>query len=114
MRRHLVVATAAATALLAATMLNPPAPASATSRSGGFAPLNRPGPALRVPKAELAGVVPPTVFIPEPAVDSALVRLVRRAEPPGGTLSCYVERFPARRNTFFDGRSGPMRGSARR
>jgi 16S rRNA (adenine1518-N6/adenine1519-N6)-dimethyltransferase len=33
-------------------------------------------------KAELAGVVPPTVFMPKPAVDSALVRLVRRARPP--------------------------------
>jgi 16S rRNA (adenine1518-N6/adenine1519-N6)-dimethyltransferase len=32
--------------------------------------------------AELAGVVPPTVFMPKPAVDSALVRLVRRAHPP--------------------------------
>jgi 16S rRNA (adenine1518-N6/adenine1519-N6)-dimethyltransferase len=32
--------------------------------------------------AELAGVVPPTVFLPKPAVDSALVRLVRRAHPP--------------------------------
>jgi 16S rRNA (adenine1518-N6/adenine1519-N6)-dimethyltransferase len=32
--------------------------------------------------AELAGMVPPTVFIPKPAVDSALVRLVRRAHPP--------------------------------
>jgi 16S rRNA (adenine1518-N6/adenine1519-N6)-dimethyltransferase len=33
-------------------------------------------------RAELAGVVPPTVFMPKPAVDSALVRLVRRREPP--------------------------------
>ncbi len=33
-------------------------------------------------RAELAGVVPPTVFMPKPAVDSALVRLVRRDEPP--------------------------------
>jgi len=32
--------------------------------------------------AELAGMVPPTVFLPKPAVDSALVRLVRRASPP--------------------------------
>jgi 16S rRNA (adenine1518-N6/adenine1519-N6)-dimethyltransferase len=32
--------------------------------------------------AELAGMVPPTVFLPKPAVDSALVRLVRRAHPP--------------------------------
>ena len=32
--------------------------------------------------AELAGLVPPTVFVPKPAVDSALVRLVRRTEPP--------------------------------
>jgi 16S rRNA (adenine1518-N6/adenine1519-N6)-dimethyltransferase len=32
--------------------------------------------------AELAGMVPPTVFIPKPAVDSALVRLVRRTHPP--------------------------------
>ena len=33
-------------------------------------------------RAELAGLVPPTVFMPKPAVDSALVRLVRRNEPP--------------------------------
>ena len=33
-------------------------------------------------KAELAGLVPPTVFMPKPAVDSALVRFVRRREPP--------------------------------
>jgi 16S rRNA (adenine1518-N6/adenine1519-N6)-dimethyltransferase len=33
-------------------------------------------------RAELAGMVPPTVFLPKPAVDSALVRLVRRTEPP--------------------------------
>src|SRR6201999_3882182 len=33
-------------------------------------------------RAELAGLVPPTVFMPKPAVDSALVRLVRRTEPP--------------------------------
>jgi 16S rRNA (adenine1518-N6/adenine1519-N6)-dimethyltransferase len=32
--------------------------------------------------AELAGFVPPTVFVPKPAVESALVRLVRRAQPP--------------------------------
>lgn len=32
--------------------------------------------------AELAGLVPPTVFMPKPAVDSALVRLVRRKQPP--------------------------------
>jgi 16S rRNA (adenine1518-N6/adenine1519-N6)-dimethyltransferase len=33
-------------------------------------------------RAELAGLVPPTVFMPKPAVDSALVRLVRREQPP--------------------------------
>ncbi|MDQ1535148.1 MAG: rRNA (adenine1518-N6/adenine1519-N6)-dimethyltransferase [Actinomycetota bacterium] len=33
-------------------------------------------------RAELAGVVPPTVFMPKPAVDSALVRIVRREQPP--------------------------------
>ena len=27
-------------------------------------------------------MVPPTVFLPKPAVDSALVRLVRRSRPP--------------------------------
>jgi 16S rRNA (adenine1518-N6/adenine1519-N6)-dimethyltransferase len=32
--------------------------------------------------AELAGTVPPSVFVPKPKVDSALVRLVRRAVPP--------------------------------
>jgi len=33
-------------------------------------------------RAELAGLVPPTVFMPKPAVDSALVRIVRREQPP--------------------------------
>ena len=33
-------------------------------------------------KAAIAGFVPPTVFMPKPTVDSALVRLVRRAQPP--------------------------------
>jgi 16S rRNA (adenine1518-N6/adenine1519-N6)-dimethyltransferase len=31
--------------------------------------------------ASIAGVVPPTVFLPRPNVDSALVSIVRRAEP---------------------------------
>jgi 16S rRNA (adenine1518-N6/adenine1519-N6)-dimethyltransferase len=33
-------------------------------------------------EAKVAGIVPPTVFLPRPAVDSALVRIVRRAVPP--------------------------------
>ena len=33
-------------------------------------------------EAELAGSVPPTVFVPRPKVESALVRLRRRAAPP--------------------------------
>jgi 16S rRNA (adenine1518-N6/adenine1519-N6)-dimethyltransferase len=33
-------------------------------------------------EAELVGAVPPTVFVPRPKVDSALVALRRRAEPP--------------------------------
>jgi len=32
--------------------------------------------------AELAGTVPPTVFVPKPSVESVLVRIVRRAAPP--------------------------------
>jgi 16S rRNA (adenine1518-N6/adenine1519-N6)-dimethyltransferase len=32
--------------------------------------------------AEVAGVVPPTVFVPPPKVESVLVRMTRRAEPP--------------------------------
>jgi 16S rRNA (adenine1518-N6/adenine1519-N6)-dimethyltransferase len=32
--------------------------------------------------ARVVGLVPPTVFVPRPKVDSALVRLDRRAEPP--------------------------------
>jgi 16S rRNA (adenine1518-N6/adenine1519-N6)-dimethyltransferase len=32
--------------------------------------------------AEVVGRVPPTVFVPQPRVDSALVRIVRRPEPP--------------------------------
>ncbi|MBI2704830.1 MAG: 16S rRNA (adenine(1518)-N(6)/adenine(1519)-N(6))-dimethyltransferase RsmA [Actinobacteria bacterium] len=31
--------------------------------------------------AEVVGSVPPTVFVPQPRVDSVLVRIVRRAEP---------------------------------
>jgi 16S rRNA (adenine1518-N6/adenine1519-N6)-dimethyltransferase len=33
-------------------------------------------------EADVVGVVPPTVFVPRPKVDSALVRLVRRSRPP--------------------------------
>ncbi|HEY7105176.1 MAG TPA: 16S rRNA (adenine(1518)-N(6)/adenine(1519)-N(6))-dimethyltransferase RsmA [Acidimicrobiia bacterium] len=33
-------------------------------------------------EAEVAGAVPPTVFVPRPKVDSVLVALRRRAEPP--------------------------------
>jgi 16S rRNA (adenine1518-N6/adenine1519-N6)-dimethyltransferase len=33
-------------------------------------------------EAKVVGLVPPTVFVPRPKVDSALVRLRRRAEPP--------------------------------
>lgn len=33
-------------------------------------------------EARVVGSVPPTVFVPRPKVDSALVRLRRRAEPP--------------------------------
>jgi 16S rRNA (adenine1518-N6/adenine1519-N6)-dimethyltransferase len=32
--------------------------------------------------AKVVGAVPPSVFVPRPGVDSALVRLVRRAAPP--------------------------------
>jgi len=32
--------------------------------------------------AEVVGLVPPTVFVPRPRVESALVRIVRHAEPP--------------------------------
>jgi 16S rRNA (adenine1518-N6/adenine1519-N6)-dimethyltransferase len=32
--------------------------------------------------ARVVGIVPPSVFIPAPRVDSALVRLVRHATPP--------------------------------
>ena len=33
-------------------------------------------------EAQVVGSVPPTVFVPKPKVDSALVRLRRRSEPP--------------------------------
>ncbi len=33
-------------------------------------------------RAEVVGLVPPTVFVPRPRVDSALVRLVRHPTPP--------------------------------
>ncbi len=33
-------------------------------------------------EAQVVGLVPPTVFVPRPKVDSALVRLRRRPEPP--------------------------------
>ena len=35
-------------------------------------------------EARVVGLVPPTVFVPRPKVESALVRLRRRAAPPGG------------------------------
>lgn len=49
-----------------------------------------PDPAIGIPSvlvayhgvAEVVGKVPPTVFHPKPRVDSALVRIVRHAEPP--------------------------------
>jgi 16S rRNA (adenine1518-N6/adenine1519-N6)-dimethyltransferase len=36
-------------------------------------------------EAEVVGRVPPTVFVPQPRVESALVRLRRRPEPPVGS-----------------------------
>jgi 16S rRNA (adenine1518-N6/adenine1519-N6)-dimethyltransferase len=33
-------------------------------------------------EAQVVGLVPPTVFVPKPTIDSALVRLRRRHEPP--------------------------------
>ena len=33
-------------------------------------------------RARVAGIVPPSVFVPAPKVDSALVRIVRHTEPP--------------------------------
>lgn len=33
-------------------------------------------------EAEVAGAVPPTVFVPQPTVESVLVRMTRRAQPP--------------------------------
>lgn len=43
--------------------------------------------------AKVAGIVPPTVFVPRPAVESALVRIVRRAEPAVPAATATYERL---------------------
>jgi 16S rRNA (adenine1518-N6/adenine1519-N6)-dimethyltransferase len=61
--------------------------------------------------AELVGTVPPTVFLPRPKVESALVRIVRRAEPavdvPPDALFALVRRaFGQRRKMLRRSLSG--------
>jgi 16S rRNA (adenine1518-N6/adenine1519-N6)-dimethyltransferase len=42
--------------------------------------------------AEVVGRVPPTVFVPQPRVESALVRITRHAEPPAAAVAAGVGR----------------------
>ena len=56
--------------------------------------------------AAITGVVPPTVFMPRPKVDSAIVRFERRPEPPvdvpsaGGLFALARAGFAQRRKTL--------------
>lgn len=61
--------------------------------------------------ASLAGFVPPTVFVPRPAVESALVRIVRRPEPAVPPDVASYERLSAVVNAGFGQRRKMLRRS---
>jgi 16S rRNA (adenine1518-N6/adenine1519-N6)-dimethyltransferase len=61
--------------------------------------------------ASVAGTVPPTVFVPRPAVDSALVRIVRRPEPAVPASVASYERLAAVVNAGFGQRRKMLRRS---
>ncbi len=62
-------------------------------------------------RAEVVGLVPPTVFIPAPKVDSALVRIVRHAQPPVSVPS--PDRLFALVRAGFAQRRKMLRGALR-
>lgn len=51
-------------------------------------------------RAAVVGTVPPTVFVPQPAVESALVRITRRAEPAVPSAAPYDRLFALVRAGF--------------
>ena len=61
--------------------------------------------------ARVVGFVPPTVFVPAPRVESALVRLVRHAEPPVAVPS--PDRLFALVRAGFGQRRKMLRGALR-
>lgn len=61
--------------------------------------------------AEVVGLVPPTVFIPAPKVDSALVRIVRHSRPPVSVPS--PDRLFALVRAGFAQRRKMLRGALR-
>lgn len=67
--------------------------------------------------AEVVGIVPPTVFIPKPRVDSALVRIVRRTTPrveevSRAALFSVIETGFAQRRKMLRGALRPLFGDA--
>ena len=62
-------------------------------------------------RAEVVGLVPPTVFIPAPKVDSALVRIVRHPQPPVSVPS--PDRLFALVRAGFAQRRKMLRGALR-
>jgi len=62
-------------------------------------------------RARVVGVVPPSVFVPAPRVDSALVELVRHAEPPVAVPS--PDRLFALVRAGFGQRRKMLRGALR-
>jgi len=61
--------------------------------------------------ARVVGIVPPSVFVPAPRVDSALVELVRHAEPPVAVPS--PDRLFALVRAGFGQRRKMLRGALR-
>ena len=62
-------------------------------------------------RARVVGIVPPSVFVPAPRVDSALVELVRHAEPPVAVPS--PDRLFALVRAGFGQRRKMLRGALR-
>jgi 16S rRNA (adenine1518-N6/adenine1519-N6)-dimethyltransferase len=68
-------------------------------------------------EAQVVGLVPPTVFVPRPKVDSALVRLRRRTEPPvsvpsADALFALVRAGFAQRRKMLRRSLAPVLGAA--
>lgn len=62
-------------------------------------------------RAEVVGRVPPSVFVPRPKVDSALVRIVRRPVPAVDPAEVSYERFGQVVSAGFAQRRKMLRGS---